>query len=98
VRVACRELESWYIGDLEAVEVALGVTGMAKRGRREKYRIPDRLASPSRELKALTGGVYQKVSGSRAISRHLEIDGTNASRSFGAFLAGVQRVVSQALE
>jgi len=98
VRVACRELESWYIGDLEAVEVALGVTGIAKRRRREKYRIPDRLASPSRELKELTGGVYQKVQGSRAISRHLGVHGTNASQSFGAFLAGVKRVVRQALE
>jgi hypothetical protein len=29
VRVACRELESWYFGDLAAVELALGIPNLA---------------------------------------------------------------------
>lgn len=30
VRIACRELESFYLGDLEAVEQGLNVSGIAK--------------------------------------------------------------------
>jgi len=31
VRVACRELESFYLGDLQAVEAGLGIGGLAAR-------------------------------------------------------------------
>lgn len=78
VRIACRELESFYLGDLRAVEEGLGKTGLARKQTSNKFREPDRLHSPSKELERLTGGVYQKVSGSRAIGPHLDL---NHSRS-----------------
>ena len=98
VRVACREIESWYLGDLRAVEAGLGVNGLARRQERRKFRDPDRLGSPSRELAALTRNVYQKVRGSRAIAPLLALDGSNRSRSFHAFIAGVRRLAEQAME
>jgi hypothetical protein len=73
VRVACRELEAFYLGDLRAVELGLGIKGVAVKQDRAKYRDPDRLISPSRELEELTSRGYQKVAGSRAIGPHLQL-------------------------
>ncbi len=66
VRIACTELETIYLADLAAVERALGVRGLDRQQNTAKFRAPDYLGSPSRELATLTGGAYQKVSGSRA--------------------------------
>jgi len=97
VRVACRELESWYLGDLAAVEQGLDLTGLSAMQHKRKFRTPDALHAPAKELSALTRGAYQKVSGSRALAPHLRLAGENRSRSFGAFISGVQRVVDDAL-
>jgi len=67
VRIACRELEAFYLGDLRAVELGLGLSGLSGKQNKAKFREPDRLASPSRELEKLTGRRYQKVAGSAAI-------------------------------
>lgn len=92
VRVACRELESFYLGDLKAVESGLGIKGIAARQNSRKFRIPDDLANPSTELSKLTGNRYQKVSGSRSISRHLSLE-DNRSGSFNALVSGIRRLV-----
>ena len=49
VRIACRELESWYIGDLTAVHQALNIKGIVDYEKKEKYRIPDAIEKPSKE-------------------------------------------------
>ena len=81
IRIACRELESFYLADLAAVERGLGIAGLAKRQTYKKFRTPDQLGSPSQELRKLTSGRYQKISGSRAISPHLDLNNTR-SHSF----------------
>ena len=90
VRIACRELESFYLADLSAVEAALGIENLHKHQDRAKYRIPDRLVSPSLELKKLTGGQYQKVGGSRRIGCHLD-PGNLRSSSFGNLIAAIRK-------
>ena len=94
VRIACCELESWYLGDLNAVEQAMNLSGLAERQGRRKYRDPDRLANPVQELERMTGNRYQKVSGSRQIGRHLSVDGggaqRNRSHSFRVFVCGLR--------
>ncbi len=97
VRVACREIESWYLGDLRAVEQGLGIKNIAKEQQSRKFRDPDRLENPSTELQRLTGQRYQKVSGSRAIAPYLKLDGSNRSHSFRVFITGVQRMVEQGM-
>lgn len=92
VRVACRELESFYLGDLAAVERGLGIRGLAVKQGQSKYRNPDRLGSPSEELTKLTNGKYQKVAGSRAIGRHLNLE-KNSSRSFNVLMTGIKKVL-----
>lgn len=94
VRIACQELESFYLGDLAAVERGLGITGLVKHQPNKLFREPDRLASPSKELKKLTKGLYQKVSGSRDIGSHLDIDNSR-STSFYHLVTGVRRVAGE---
>lgn len=91
VRIACHELESFYLGDLAAVAKALGPVGLAKRQNYEKFRKPDRLANPSQELKKLAPD-YQKISGSRAIGPCMNID-RNRSHSFKVLIAGVKKIL-----
>jgi hypothetical protein len=89
VRIACRELESFYLGDLQAVESGLGVSGLAGKQNKAKFRDPDHLSSPSRELEKLTGNRYQKIAGSRAIAPHLDLRAPR-SRSFYHLLQAIR--------
>jgi hypothetical protein len=89
VRIACRELEAFYLGDLRAVEAGLGVKGLGARQEQAKYRDPDKLSSPSRELERLSGMRYQKVSGSRAIAPHMSIVSPR-SKSFFHLLQAIR--------
>ncbi len=88
VRIACRELETFYLADLLAVEQALGIKGLARQQASRKFKAPDGLGSPSRELKTLTQHRYEKVSGSRAIGQHLQIDNIR-SRSFANLINAI---------
>lgn len=97
VRLACKELESFYLADLFAVEQALELTGLARRQQVKKFRIPDVLGSPSRELKTLTSNRYEKVAGSRAIGRHLSLD-NDRSPSFRNLIAAIRRMENELIE
>lgn len=92
IRLACRELESFYLGDLAAVEKGIGIRGLAGMQNKSKYREPDILGSPSVELKRLTAGLYEKVLGSRAIAPHLDLK-RNRSHSFNILVSGICKLV-----
>lgn len=91
VRIACRELESFYLADLHAVEQALAIPDLRRHQARAKYRLPDTLENPSKELAALTRGQYQKESGSRAIGRYLDPD-NQRSPSFKHLIRSIHRL------
>lgn len=90
VRIACTELETFYLADLAAVGEALDMPDLKKHQENKKFRTPDRLGNPSKEISALTKNRYEKRAGSRAIGRHLALDNTR-SPSFWHFVAGVRR-------
>jgi hypothetical protein len=90
IRLACRELESFYLGDLIAVEKGIGINGIARLQKKKKYRDPDRLGNPSGELERLTAGCYTKVLGSRAIAPHLDLV-RNRSHSFNVLVSGIRQ-------
>ena len=96
VRVACHELETFYLADLLAVESALGITGLARHQNRTRFRDTDHVESPSRELAKLTRGAFQKVSGSRRLGPHLNIN-NDRSASFKNLIAGVRRMEQELL-
>ncbi|PKM16630.1 MAG: hypothetical protein CVV12_02125 [Gammaproteobacteria bacterium HGW-Gammaproteobacteria-2] len=91
VRIACQELEAFYLADLDAVEKALTLNRLASRQGARKFRDPDKLGSPSRELRSLTKNRYQKVSGSREIGKHLDIE-NRRSPSFQNLIAAIRRM------
>lgn len=82
------------MADLRAVELGLSINGLVRRQQSRKYREPDRLESPSYELRALTGEQYQKVAGSRDIGRHLDLDNPR-SPSFFHLISGIQRMAAE---
>ncbi|RWX51044.1 hypothetical protein VU01_12234 [Candidatus Electrothrix marina] len=93
VRIACHELESFYLGDLQAVEKGLPMSGLAKRQNQRKFRQPDNLPNPARELTMLTKKNYQKIDGSRAIGRYLNPE-DNRSNSFNILIKAVKDIIS----
>lgn len=92
VRIACHELETYYLADLAAVELGLRITGLARLQNKKKFRSPDYLGSPSRELAVLTNGQYQKVGGSRSIGPHLDIENIR-SDSFRNLVSGIKKII-----
>ena len=92
VRIAIHELESWYLGDLAAVEAGLGVSNLAYKQASRKFREPDALSNPAQELRKLTTDKYQKISGSRAIGPHLSIK-NNRSKSYRKFISGLKKIL-----
>ncbi|CCG08735.1 DUF4276 family protein [Pararhodospirillum photometricum] len=94
VRIVCHELESWYLGDLDAVEQATQRKGLAEAlRRREKYRDPDARANAKQELQELMPG-YKARSGARDIGPYMDPQ-RNRSHSFQVFLRGVQALAAE---
>lgn len=96
VRIACRELEAMYLADLQGVEAALEQNGLALQQNAAKFRRPDRLGSPSAELKVLTRGAYQKVGSSRKLGLHLDLSNERSS-SFKNLVKGIRKLEAQLL-
>lgn len=94
VRIACRELESWFLGDWRAVGQAFNSPKLAALGGKAIYRDPDRLGSPVAELRKFIS-TYQKRDGARRIGPYLKVD-SNRSHSFAIFAEAVRRLASEA--
>lgn len=92
IRIACYELESWYLGDLSAVEIALEIQGLSKKQNKRKYRQPDDLANAAEELEKLTDYKYQKISGSKKLGHCLSLC-ENKSHSFNVFVEGIKKII-----
>lgn len=92
VRIACRELEAWYFGDLKAVSLAYGrdVCALAAKG---KFREPDQIVNPKEELRKLFPE-HQQLDGARRIAVHMDIE-KNTSPSFQCFVSGVLRLCKE---
>ena len=89
IRIVCTELESWYLGDLDAVEKAFSVD-LSKKKTKTIYQNPDLISNAKEELKRLVPQ-YQPIGGSRIISRYMDLS-KNKSRSFQVFLSGIHRL------
>lgn len=91
VRIACRTLEAWVVGDLEALGVAFGVPDLASAQKKEKFPDPDALGSAFDEIKRLVP-TYQKLQGARSVGPLLD-PSRNVSKSFRALCSGVLGLV-----
>lgn len=90
VRIACQELEAWYLGEPTALAEAFGDDGLRTIGDRARYRDPDAVQRPSDDLEGLVPE-FQKVSGARRMAIRLSREG-NSSRSFQVLISGIERV------
>ena len=93
VRIACQELEAWYLGEPDALAEASGKEKLREIGNKARYRDPDAVVRPSAEIRKLVPE-FQKVSGARRMARHLTRD-RNRSASFRALLRGIARLSRQ---
>ncbi len=90
IRIAIHELESWYLGDLIAIDRTYG-TKLSKKRNTRRYRNPDNLANPSQELAKILSN-KSKISWAKNIPNQMNIDKNN-SESFNSFVNGVRSLV-----
>ncbi len=94
VRIACRELEAWFVGDWASVAKAFDNPKLTKLQQKAIYRDePDRLSNPVAELRKHIPH-YQKRDGARRIGPYLCKE-NNASRSFQVFVDAVRRSLAE---
>jgi len=91
IRIVCRELESWYFGDLDAVEKAFPGFVADKYKRRAKFRNPDVVTKPSDQLRKIVNG-FAKGKAARTMPQYMDLNG-NTSDSFNQFVAGIKRLI-----
>ena len=93
IRIICHELESWFLGDLTAVEKAyqLKPQSLSKKQNQNKFRNPDQLNSAKQELQKLVNEYYAGTH-SKKIAPHLSLT-ENTSHSFHIFLDGVKNLI-----
>ena len=91
IRIACHELESFYLGDLLAVETGMNIANLSKKQNKKKLRTPDTIVGAKEELQKIAK-TYQPVSGSRNISEYLKLDGSNKSISFNFLISGIRKL------
>ena len=89
IRIVCRELESWYLGDLTAVEKAYPNFNSNKLKRKAQFRNPDLLNAKDKLKKILPE--YKEISSSREISKFMDVE-QNRSISFKNFVSGIQTI------
>lgn len=92
VRLVCQELESWYIGDIEALALAFDPK-LDTPILRKRFAEPDTWQKPSKELERLVP-TFQKGMGARIMAQHLR-ETENLSRSFLEFVKGLRRMAGQ---
>ncbi len=91
VRIACKELGNWYLGDFKAIQCVFPEVKSEKYEHKSKYRIPDRL-NGTQEMKQIAGN-FAKVLSAREISRHIDIE-NNRSVSFQHFVKGLNKLIA----
>jgi hypothetical protein len=92
VRIACKELENWYLGDMQAIEIVYPASKATSLINKAKYRNPDNLFG-AHELGQMTPN-FSKTHASREIPKHMAIK-NNKSNSFNHFLSGLDKLISQ---
>lgn len=90
VRVACHELENFFLGDWQAVSRAFDMPRLAELDRKAIYRDPDHIALPEAELRRHIPA-YQKREGARRIAPLMVLD-RNRSSSFKALRDAIVRL------
>lgn len=87
VRIACRELESWYFGDMGAIARVYPSFNAEKYSRKSSFRNPDN-CNASNELAKIIS-TFQKGYASIEMPQYIDIN-NNTSESFRQFVSGMK--------
>jgi len=93
IRIACQELEAWYLGQPDALAEAFDKESLRRIGGPGAVSQPRRHRLSGQRVDE-AGPADQKVSGARALAVHLTREG-NRSPSFHAMIDGIERLASQ---
>jgi hypothetical protein len=91
VRIACRELENWYLGELPAIEKVYPETKASASVHKAKYRNPD-LLNGADELKKMTSN-FSKTYTAREISKYMDVH-KNTSPSFNHTVNAIKNLIN----
>ncbi len=93
IRVVCRELESWFLGDLNAVANAIGKPKLKDLQNKRLYRQPDTITEASKRLSEITS-IKGKVSRARMVAHQMNLI-DNRSHSFQVFMKTLDELFPQ---
>jgi hypothetical protein len=91
IRIPCRELEAWYLGDMDSIKYIYNRFKPENHKNKAKFRNPDILMA-SDEMKKLCPE-FQKGYASKNIPLHMNID-INKSASFNNFISGLNNFLN----
>lgn len=91
IRIPCRELEAWYLGDMAAIEQAYPRFNAKKHRNKEKFRNPDMCQATSELRKIIP--TFQKGVAARVIPKYMTIE-NNRSTSFNQFVSGLKQFLT----
>ncbi len=94
VRIACRELEAYYLGDPAGLARAYASPRVEAALRARKFAQPDALVKPSAELRRVVPA-FSKADGARRMAEAIDLENSR-SESFLALLHGLGRLVAAA--
>jgi len=95
VRIACRELEAWYLGDLASLDREYG-SQLQRQKDSKLFRCPDATVNPSQELSRLIP-TFSKTDAARRLGRIIDLE-DNGSSSFQLLLQTVRQLLPPAPE
>jgi Domain of unknown function (DUF4276) len=93
VRIVCRELESWFVGDWNMLAVAFDRPQLCLLDKKAPYREPDTLHNPIEFVEREIEG-YTKIAGARAAGMVVRPE-RNRSPSFRALVKGITRFLGE---
>jgi hypothetical protein len=93
IRIACRELEAWYLGDLASLDQTYGTQLQRLRDSR-LFRTPDATVNPSQEL-AHRIPAFSKTDAARRLGRIIDLE-NNGSSSFRLLVETVRQLLPPA--
>lgn len=92
IRIACQEMEAWYLGDFKALSKAYDKPKLLNLANKKKYRFPDDISMPKEELRKIIPE-YQQILGAKTVGPFMDVE-NNTSVSFQQFVAGIRRIVN----
>ncbi|TAE49129.1 MAG: DUF4276 family protein [Cytophagales bacterium] len=94
IRIVCRELESWYLGDMQAIQQAYPSFKLDKYTNKKKFREPDIMNNAAEEIEKILPE-FKKINSAKLISQYLDVvnglKNKNKSESYKQFIKGVQK-------